>query len=146
MVVDNPYTSEKANKFREQILNEYSDTVFSNIHNPNPPIRGPHGEATIELIPGVTPSNIRPYRIQGERLDAWKKLIDQLILDGKLEDSVSPWSSPSFPVATKTPGKSRLVVDFRLLNEATITDTHPLPLIECILNKQANIAYGRDSI
>ena len=63
-------------------------------------------------------------------------MIDKLIADGKLEDGVSAWNSPSFPVTTKTPGKWRLVIDFRLLNDATIADAHPLPLIEDILNKQ----------
>ena len=40
------------------------------------------------------------------------------------------------PVPKKTPGAWRLVVDYRRVNEATITDAHPMPLIEDILQRQ----------
>ena len=63
-------------------------------------------------------------------------MIDKLVEEGKLEDGVSAWSIPSFPVPKKKPGEYRLVVDYRLLKEATVTDTHPLPRIEEILQRQ----------
>lgn len=69
-------------------------------------------------------------------MEAWKKLIDQLIEDGKIEEGISEWNSPSFPVAKKEAGMWRLVHDFRALNDATVTDAHPTPLIQPILNKQ----------
>ena len=49
---------------------------------------------------------------------------------------MSAWSSPSFPVPKKVAGAWRLVCDYRRLNDATINDAHPMPLIEDILNKQ----------
>ena len=64
------------------------------------------------------------------------KLIDKLVDDKKVEEGVSAWSSPSFPVPKKRPGEYRLVVDYRKLNDATITDAHPLPRIEDILQRQ----------
>jgi hypothetical protein len=78
----------------------------------------------------------REFHITGERRTAWIRLIDQLIMDGKLEPGVGPWLSPSFPVPKKNPGEYRLVVDFRAMNEATETASHPLPRIETILQKQ----------
>ena len=66
----------------------------------------------------------------GERRDAWLKLIDQLVADGKIESGSGPWLSPSFPVPKKKPGTYRLVVDYRRLNDATIVDSHPLLRIE----------------
>ena len=136
VLADKPFEGPEVEKLRQTLMDEYRDTVFADKHLSDPPIRGPFGEATIDLKPGVTPVKLRPFRIQGERLESWKKLIDQLIADNKLEDGVSAWSSPSFPVPTKTLHKDRLVVDFRRLNDATITDAHPLPIIEDILNKQ----------
>ena len=53
-----------------------------------------------------------------------------------LEDGVSPWSSPSFPVIKKQTGEIRVVVDYRDVIAATITDAHPLPKIEDILSYQ----------
>ena len=79
------------------------------------------------------------FQIQGERRDAWNKLTDQIIADGKVEPGVSPWNSPSFPVPKKKTGEYRLVEDFRRLNDATIDDAHPLPLIEDILQKQRGL-------
>ena len=137
VVANNPYEGPEIEKLRATILEEYHDTVFADKHNREPPIRGPYGEATIELKPGVTPVKQRPFRMQGERYEAWKSLIDKLEEDGKIEDGEGPWNSPSFPVLTKTPGKWRLVDDFRRLNDATITDAHPMPIIEEILNKQS---------
>ena len=137
IVANDPYDSPEVEKLRAQILQEYQDTVFADRHNSDPPVRGPFGEATIELKPGVTPVKQRPFRMQGERFEAWKSLIDKLEEDGKIEDGEGPWNSPSFPVQTKTPGKWRLVDDFRRLNDATIADAHPMPIIEEILNKQS---------
>ena len=72
----------------------------------------------------------------GERRTAWIKLTDQLIEDGKLEPGSGPWLSPSFPVPKKKPGTWILVVVFRRLNEATVVDSHPLPRIGDILQRQ----------
>jgi hypothetical protein len=57
-------------------------------------------------------------------------------LKGLLEEAVSPWLSPAFPVPKKEPGTWRLVIDYRVVNEATITDAYPTPLIEEILIRQ----------
>ena len=96
------------------------------------------GEAEIILKQDAKPIKQRMFQIQGERREAWLELADKYIAQGKWEDGVSPWSSPSFPVAKKEAGNYRLVVDFRAVNEATITDGHPLPLIGDILQKQGN--------
>ena len=86
-------------------------------------------------MPGTSPVNQRMFNIQGERREAWLKLCDKLIQEKKWEHAISPWSSPSFPVAKKEPGSYRLVVDFRAVNEATIADSYPLPLINDVLQK-----------
>jgi len=57
-----------------------------------------------------------------------------------VEDGQGEWSSPAFVVA-KTGGKWRGVVDFRALNEATVTDAHPFPRIEDML-----VNFGRKAI
>ena len=61
--------------------------------------------------------------------------MDEWVRDKKVEEGQSAWSSPTFLVAKKG-GKWRGVVDFRALNEATVTDAHPLPRIEEILVEQ----------
>ena len=49
------YEGEDVDALRNQILEDYKDSVFADKHEHEPPIRGPFGEATIELKPGVTP-------------------------------------------------------------------------------------------
>ena len=49
---------------------------------------------------------------------------------------VSKWASNGLIVRKKEKGKWRLVVDDRQLNEATLPDAHPLPLIENMLEDQ----------
>ena len=121
---------------RAQILKDQNDSVFSGKTTGSPPKRCEFGEAEIHLLPNSTPVKQRPYQMAGERRAAWIELIDQLIADGKIEPGQGPWCSPSFPVPKKTPKKYRLVVDYRRLNAATEVDSHPLPRINDILQRQ----------
>ena len=123
-------------ELRKSIIQEYASTVFCGKTTGSPPKRGEYGEAEIILKPGAVPVKQRPYQMTGERRVAWMKLTDLLIEDGKLEPGSGPWLSPSFPVPKKKPGTWRLVVDFRRLNEATVVDSHPLPRIGDILQRQ----------
>ena len=72
----------------------------------------------------------------GERREALKKLVERFEGMGLLEEAVSPWLSPAFPVPKKEPGTWRLVIDYRVVNEAIISDSTPHHLIEEILNQQ----------
>ena len=127
---------DQVQKLREKRLEDFGATVFTTIAPKERPIRGPFGEATIELKPGSEPVKQRRFQIHGEREVALKKLVEGLIADGKLEQGRSAWSSPAFPVPKKKPGEYRLVVDYRALNDVTVNDGHPLPRIEDILQRQ----------
>jgi len=128
--------SAKVVELRKKLFSDYKTIAFADATGGNPPKRFELGEAEIALKPGAQPVKQKMFQIQGERREAWMKLTDQYIAQGKWVDGVSPWNSPSFPVAKKAPGEYRLVVDFRAVNEATITDAHPLPLINDILQRQ----------
>ena len=99
-------------------------------------MRGPFGEAVINLKPNAVPIKHRPFHIVGERKAAWVKLTDAILETGKIEPGVGPWNSASFPVRKKKPGEYRLVEDFRDVNNATEDDAHPLPRIDAILQRQ----------
>ena len=121
---------------REEVLKEFANTSLSGIYPKDPPVRGPFGAAEIWLKPNAIPVVQHPYRIGGERGRAWTELVDQALSQNKLEPSTGAWNLPTFPVAKKTPGKYRLVQDFRPLNDATVKDGHPLPRIVDILHSQ----------
>ena len=123
---------------REKLFAEFADSGFTEKITGSPPVRGPFGEAVINLKPGAVPMRQRPYHIVGERRTAWLKLTDELVERGLIEPGVGSWSLPSFPVPKKNPGEYRFVQDFRPLNDATEDDAHPLPRIEDILQRQGS--------
>ena len=113
VVASDQFGGSKVEEAMREIMETYKDSVFKDRHDGDPPVRGPFGEATIKLMHDAVPCKQRPFQLNGDKKQAWKDLLDKLIADGKLEDGVSSWNSPSFPVPTKTPGKWRLVEDYR---------------------------------
>ena len=80
-----PFLNDGVEERRPQILEEYADTVFSGKITGSPPVRGPFGEAEINLKPGAVPVRQRPFQIVGERRTAWLKLTDELVEHGLIE-------------------------------------------------------------
>ena len=123
---------------RAQVIKDFEGSVFlSKLPDELPPVRGPFGEAEINLNPGAKPVKQRMFHITGERREAWDKLTDEVIASGKVEPGQSPWNSPSFPVPKKNPGEYRLVEDFRQVNANTEDDAHPLPRIDEMVQRQS---------
>lgn len=60
--------------------------------------------------------------------------LDRMIELDVIEVSHSPWNSPVVLVR-KSNGKARLCLDSRKLNEATVKDAYPLPLIDGIFSR-----------
>ena len=89
--------------------------------------------ADIQLVLGARPRIQRPYHLVGEREAAIHELVEEFIARGWLEPSTANWSSPGFVVPKPRPNEWRIVVDYRWLNECTVPDAYPLPLIEDIL-------------
>ena len=55
--------------------------------------------------------------------------VKEMVRDGVIRFSISPWASPVVMVKKKG-GSMRFCVDFRKVNDATIKDAHPLPRID----------------
>ena len=81
--------------------------------------------------------HLQPYAIPHSRRDAFKKELQKLTEEGFIEPSYAPWAAPIFPVPQKTPGKIRLVCDYRRLNAGTTPDPYFQPRIEEALEKLA---------
>ena len=125
-----------AKQLRQALLDEFGDTCLSGKYKPNPPVRGPFGEAEIWLKPDVRPVSVPPYQLSGERREALTDLVNKAREMGKIEDGKGPWNTPAFPVPKTVAHRWRLVQDFRPQNEATLKDGHPLPRIGDIIQRQ----------
>lgn len=66
--------------------------------------------------------------------------VDEMLADGVIEPSSSPWSSP-IVLVKKASGGLRFCVDFRKVNEASEKDAYPLPRIDAILDKLREAKY-----
>jgi hypothetical protein len=85
----------------------------------------------IPLIHGTLPINTKPYRLPYFQRETLEDEIQKLLQDGVIHPSQSPWCSPILLVPKKPDAtgkrKWRLCIDFRKINEKTISDSYPLP-------------------
>jgi hypothetical protein len=86
-------------------------------------------EFAIEFLPGTAPISKRSYRVSGLELVELKKQIDELLEKGYIRPSTLPWAAPILFVEKKD-GTRRMCIDYRALNEVTIKNKYPFPIIE----------------
>lgn len=91
-------------------------------------------EFLIELLPGTGPISKRPYRMPANDLEEIKKQIKELLEKGYIRRSSSPWGAPVLLVEKKDKSL-RMVVDYRALNEVTIKNKYPLPMINDLFDQ-----------
>jgi RNase H-like domain found in reverse transcriptase/Reverse transcriptase (RNA-dependent DNA polymerase)/Integrase zinc binding domain/Retroviral aspartyl protease len=87
-----------------------------------------------------SPSYIKNYRIPHAHKNIIEKEVQQLLKDGIIEPSVSPYNSPLLLVPKKG-GTGRVVVDFRQVNKKIVGDKFPLPRIDEILDQLGRAKY-----
>lgn len=74
-----------------------------------------------------------PHRLTMDKRDKINETIEELLQEGKIRRSTSPYASPAFLVGKKD-GKSRMVIDYRKLNEVTLVEPHPIPRMDDLLD------------
>ena len=89
----------------------------------------------IDLKPNAPSSlNCKIYPLMTQEKEALQKWLDEELKKGYITKSKSPYASPFFFIKKKD-GKLRPVQDYRKLNEQTIRDTYPLPLIPDLIQQ-----------
>jgi len=102
-----------------------------------PPFR-PGIDHEIHLKPEgkAKPPFRKPYAMHNQANDAIKKWIDEQLAAGLIRRSNSPCASPVI-VVKKPSGGLRVCVDYRPVNEMTIKNKYPIPLIRETLARMA---------
>lgn len=85
-------------------------------------------EMNIELN-SKKPVVYRPYRLAHTEREKVREMIDEMLEANIIRESASEYASPIILVRKKD-GKSRLCVDYRMLNSITVKERYPMPIIE----------------
>jgi hypothetical protein len=114
--------------------------VFSESESERLPEHKPWDHA-IELTPNA-PANLRTkvYAMSANEQEELDKFLEENLRKGYIRPSKSPLASPVFFVKKKD-GKLRFVQDYRRLNEYTIKNRYPLPLVADIIGSLKGAKY-----
>lgn len=100
---------------------------------------------SIQLKENSTPTYVKPYRLPHSQKDEINKHIEKMYEQGIIESAQSEHSSPILLVPKKMDAsgekRSRLVVDYRILNQKIVDQKWPLPNITDILDSLAGAIY-----
>ncbi|KAF3678379.1 RNA-directed DNA polymerase -like protein [Capsicum annuum] len=88
----------------------------------------------INLIPGAQPFNLRPYRYSYDQKNSIESIINDMHKASTVIPSQSPFASPTLLVKKKD-STWRLCVDYRLLNNLTVKNKYPIPMIDDLLDE-----------
>jgi len=109
-------------------------TVFQPPHSL--PLSRPH-DHRIPLLPNRPPVNVKQYRYPHSQNDTMTTLIHEMLRDGTIIPSTSPFTSPVLLVRKKD-GSWQFCVDYRGLNAVTIKYRFPIPTIDELLDELGN--------
>ena len=116
-----------------QEYHEYLDVFSKELADRLPPRRYIDHEIPLEF---GKRSHFGPlYNLSQKELEVQKKYIEEQVIKGFMRPSQSPAASPMTFVNKKDTDELRPCVDYRKLNEITVKDRGPLPLISETLDR-----------
>lgn len=99
-----------------------------------PPIRA--FDHSIPLLPEAKPVNLCRYRYNPAQKDEIERQVAEMLQQGVIQPSVSPFSSPVLLVQKKDL-TWRFCIDYRHLNAITVKNRYPLPIVDELLDELA---------
>ncbi|UYV71114.1 hypothetical protein LAZ67_8001791, partial [Cordylochernes scorpioides] len=129
----NENLSPKEQKELKQVLERYGDLFSSRLGRTN---LTKHRIDTED----AKPIKHKPYRVSAKERDIIKEQIDEMLTEGIIRPSSSPWSFLVILVK-KRDGKYRFCVDYRKLNNVTVKDVYPIPRIDEVMDTLQGSTY-----
>lgn len=121
------------------LLAEFED-VFRVPSSLPPPRNFDH---RITLKEGTPPVSQKPYRYPMIQKDVIEKTTKEMLEAGIIRNSQSDFAAPVVLVKKKD-GQWRMCMDYRRLNEATIKNKFPIPLIEELLDELGGARFSQN--
>lgn len=113
-------------------------TVLFEIPTDLPPPRA--CDHVIPLVEGAAPVNVRPYRFAPALKDEIERQVQEMLQNGLIQPSNSPFSS-SVLLVKKKDNTWRFCVDYRYLNAITVKGKCPVPIIDEFLDELAHASW-----
>ena len=135
------YTEQNWDKLKDnpayEILVKYKNSVFKeNLPNKKPTLDTKRARIQHEIfLKDEKPVFQKQFRLSRDKQEALEKWVRDMIEAGVIQESVSPFSAPTFCV--KKPVGWRVVHDYRQLNSKTIIPQIPTPRKEDIIERMA---------
>jgi len=112
---------------------EFSDVFSEAAARRFPPAR--EDDHAIDFKPGAPDTfSCKIYPISTRETEFLREWINENLEKQFIRESKSPYASPTFLIKKKN-GDFRVIQDYRTLNEHTVPDVSPLPLIGSIIEK-----------
>ena len=94
----------------------------------------------IAFVPGAQPVNTRPYWYAPQQKTEIEKQLTEMLRNGTIRASSNPYASPVLLVKKKD-GYWRFCVDYRHLNNITVKNKHPLPIVDELIDELAGAKW-----
>ena len=120
------------------IIQDYQDVFPEKLPKGVPPAR--EVEHAIETDPEAVPPSRAPYRLGPKEMDEMEEQIKDLLNQGYIRPSYSPYGAPILFVPKKD-GRWRMCIDYRLLNRQTKKDKYPIPRVDESIDKLGSARY-----
>lgn len=127
------------------VLNEDQSARLESVKSLFPTSKSSELSKTTLLQHSINVNNSKPikqrhYPVSPAIQDLMYAELDRMVSLGVIEESMSPWNSPVVLVR-KANGKARLCLDSRVVNNVTVKDAYPMPMINGIVSRLADTHY-----
>ena len=115
-----------------KLIQEYHDLFPEKLPKGVPPKR--EVQHHIDVEPGGKPPYRPSYRLGPAEQDELEEQIKDLLAQGFIHPSCSPYGAPALFVPKKD-GRWGMCIDYRALNKQTVNDHYPLPRVDLLLDR-----------